>query len=115
MIYNEWLSGLKVGDKVMVAYDGIPSVSKVDKVTPTQIVVGNHRYSVKSGSVCGDTGWRTLHLEEPTEEALAEMRNRIRRDALRQTTWGYKHFTDEAITAIYNLVQTVKTVTEGAK
>ena len=73
---DDWLKSLKVGDEVLVSqgYHG-ESIRKIDRVTPTQFVIGNLRFNAKDGWGRGDYGWYRPMISEPTKEA----RDRIAR------------------------------------
>lgn len=66
---NEWLQNLKVGDEVFVG-SGSYGVSKaiIDKVTATQIAIGNRKYRKKDGYEIGSTGYSRPHLMPITDE-----------------------------------------------
>ena len=76
-----WLNGLKVGDEVAVHGRGFGdrvAVYKVEKLTPTQIVVRGDRYDKATGRERGASAYDRMSLEPVTEE----VRQKIRRDRL---------------------------------
>lgn len=63
---HEWLSSIKEGDTVAVggSFYGY-GLAVVDRVTPTQLVIGASRYRRKDGYRRGDSSWDTAHIERP--------------------------------------------------
>lgn len=77
----EWADALKPGDVVIVS-PGFgrdnDRLEKVDKVTPTQIVLAcGSRYRRKDGDLVGNNDrWSRWSIEEPTKEAVERIRKR---------------------------------------
>lgn len=69
---------LQVGDKVIVqggGYQNYQAVSKIDRLTKTQIVLKDgSKYGRKHGHRVGTSDWRSPHLIMYTEERAAEIR-----------------------------------------
>lgn len=72
--YSDWLAGLSVGDDVALdaGFSGY-SIAKVEKLTATQIVIGNSRYKRDSGRLIGASGYRVSFLKMPTDEVIASV------------------------------------------
>lgn len=79
ILETTWLQDLKAGDTVIVAgtdFHGNRTVGTVARVTPTQIIVGEERYSRETGRQRGDVvGWQRGWLLEATPERLAACRH----------------------------------------
>jgi hypothetical protein len=96
---HKWLEDVKVGDEVFASYGGGWSrqltLRKVERVTPTQIVVSGTRYRRKDGRVVGASTWTREWLQEATPELKAEVREEHRRrDVLAKINgvrWGDVH------------------------
>lgn len=84
---NEFLANLKEGSEVIADY-GYHSraLVRIDRVTPTQFVVGDRRFSRKTGHLCGERGFYRGSLAEATPEKadvivrktlLAKLRNML--------------------------------------
>lgn len=82
---ESWLQNLKAGDSVIVS-DGrvyMPDrIVCVTRVTRTQIVVSDIRYNRDTGYERGGSTWGAKFLVEPTQERLAEIRERHKRQRL---------------------------------
>lgn len=68
---------LKVGDKVVLVSRGLGKdkylLKQVDRVTKTQIVIGNSKYSRVNGFEIGYSGWYRDSLQMPTKDALKKV------------------------------------------
>ena len=68
---------LKAGDQVIIVMHGYPSSYNrctVDRVTNTQIIIGNSRYRRENGRRIGDDTWHSATLHEITPEMEERMR-----------------------------------------
>ncbi len=86
---DDWLKGVKKGDSVVrcSGYYG-KSVEKVDRVTPTQIVLETGgKYRKSDGNQVGGSGYHIAYITEPTAELLNEIRKKFLCDKLRQVAW----------------------------
>lgn len=63
----DWLSGLVTGSEVAVMARSIESIETVDRVTKTQIVVGNSKYRVSDGRRIGGDSWSYVRLVQVTQ------------------------------------------------
>lgn len=70
----EWLKSLRDGDEVCIGNDVI---SKVTRVTPTQIVTKYNRYSRSTGRKIGANGFQVSWLS-PVSDEMRERNLRIR-------------------------------------
>lgn len=86
---KEWLAGLKPGDTVIVSggYDRRDRARKVERMTPTQIVVGTSRYDRATGKLRGDSIY-FCRLCQPTPERVAQARTVELVETLRQVDWN---------------------------
>jgi hypothetical protein len=91
MTDKEWLANLKAGDEVAVRTGyGYPvyEVSEVDRVTPTQIVVGHWRYRKSDGCAIGHGGYSCHHLEFPSQEIRDAVERKELVHSLENTKWS---------------------------
>ena len=74
---TEWLAALKPGDAVIVCrgYRGDRSLSKVVRLTATQVLVGEsgERYRKKDGRAVAGDSWSRSWLKESTPELIKEI------------------------------------------
>ena len=69
----DWLNDLKPGDKAIRCSTGIgalDTVITVERVTPTQIIVGSDKYRKANGRRLGDSGWHSCWLQQATQERV---------------------------------------------
>jgi hypothetical protein len=66
---------VKAGDKLIAksGYYGAGNLVTVDRVTPTQIVIGSSRYSKASGRMMGDGNYNNFRVIAPTPKNLLEV------------------------------------------
>lgn len=84
---EDWLKSLAVGQKVIISTGNVyrgERLATVDRLTATQIVVGEHRFKRDSGWMIGGSRWETTWLQEPTPE-------RLKLIALRKAVAELKH------------------------
>lgn len=74
------LENLKVGDFVVVSGSLIigDELRRVERLTKTQIVVGNRRYRKKDGRLVGEGNWYYGFIKPATEKDIERI-NRIKR------------------------------------
>ena len=73
---GKWMDELKAGDEVIVSRGygaGSDSVEIITRATKTMIVVGQTRFSRKTGRMVGPSGWSSVRIGECTEEAKTEI------------------------------------------
>jgi len=61
---------IEPGDRVIVVQGGDLRIAKADRVTKTQVVVGNQRYRKSDGFLVGGNTWSTMHILLAEGEAL---------------------------------------------
>lgn len=117
LIMSDWLQNLKAGDEVIVRR-GLGHtrnyISTIDKVTPTQIVIGESRYNRTTGRRRGDTGWNSANLVEPTREALAIAREAARRElyTAKLRTMNWAALPADALEAILTMIKNAEQIKE---
>ena len=105
---NAWLQELVAGDTVVVDRNnrdrkqGSPGVSKVDRTTATQILIGTDRYSRRDGRLIGGCVWTCTYLIEATVDLLVKVRAQQLKcrsiNMLKSVDWGeYDAVTLEAV------------------
>lgn len=111
-----YLAGLRAGDVVAVTWNGIVIEKTVDRVTPTQVVIGNDRYK-RTARWSADLGY--LHgrrfsmdriltpesaaqrrAEQRRKEALREARDTLRSDLTLDTIPAMRAALDRAEAAL---------------
>lgn len=73
---NEWLEKLKASDTVIIRGNYNDALAAVDRLTATQIVIGNRRFNISNGYERGSDGWRRCRLAQATTEAVEKIRRR---------------------------------------
>lgn len=68
------LKDLVEGDEVLVTGMSHRHISKVDKVTKTQIIVNNARFRRDSGWQCGGDRWNVRKISVPTEKEISDVK-----------------------------------------
>jgi len=71
----EPLDDIKAGDRVIITHGGAcryDEIRVVDKVTNTQIIIGNSRFRRNGGSLIGAGTWDCVYLRHLTEEREKE-------------------------------------------
>lgn len=79
---NDWLKNLKVGDTVIASGRNFNRICTIDRLTKTQIVVGNLKYRISDGGLVGAGNWNYGSLHEPTEEFINNIKNTQKRNIL---------------------------------
>lgn len=64
------LDNIKAGDRVIVHSYGYLRVATVDRVTPTQIIVGHSKYRRKNGNAVGGGIWGADFISRAEGENL---------------------------------------------
>lgn len=102
------LKDLQVGDDVLVTGMSYRRISKIDKVTKTQIIVDNARFRIDSGWLCcGRDRWNLRKISVPTEKQIAE----IKEETLRQkliyaiSSFDFKRLSTDDLKQVYNIVK----------
>jgi hypothetical protein len=72
---DEWLQGLKPGDEVIVSNRWGKRIEKVERTTPTQIILPrNTRYHKSNGREMASRSWDKTRLQQPTPEDVTKIR-----------------------------------------
>ena len=101
------IKDLQVGDDVIVTGMSHRSIAKVDKVTKTQIVVGNIRFRRESGWQCGDNRWNVRRISVPTEKEISDIKEENFRKKLIYaiSSFDYKRLSTDELKQVYNIVK----------
>ena len=87
------LENLKAGDLVIVNgnIQDIKTLSKIDRVTKTQIVIGYHRYRKSNGCLVGAGDWQYSKIRPATDEDIERLNKVEQKNELlafiRQVAW----------------------------
>lgn len=66
---SDFFENLQAGDEVILQdSQGRTFLKKVEKTTPTQIIVGSVRFRKQNGTEVGGGSWYFSSLHEPTEQ-----------------------------------------------
>ena len=101
------LKDLQVGDDVLVTGMSYRRISKIGKVTKTQIVADNAKFRRGSGWQCGGDRWNLRGISVPTEKQIAE----IKEENLRKTliyaisSFDFKRLSTDELKQVYNIVK----------
>lgn len=76
---KDWLETIKAGDEVIVVNNYHQSVVRVDRTTPTQLVIGSIKYNRRTGRRVGADIWNTDSLSEATPEVVTKVREQMKR------------------------------------
>lgn len=104
------LKDLVVGDDVLVTGIYHRRITKVGKVTKTQIVVDNVRFRRNSGWQCGGDSWNRKSISVPTEKEISD----IKEENLRKTliysisSFDFKRLSTDELRQVYNIVKDKK-------
>lgn len=101
------LKDLVVGDDVLVRGMHRRRISKVGKVTKTQIVVDNARYRRDSGWQCGGDSWNRKSISVPTEKEISDIKEENLRETLIYAicSFDFKRLSTDELKQVYNIVK----------
>ena len=101
------LKDLVAGDEVLVTGMSYRRISKIDKVTKTQIVVDNARFRKDSGWQCGSDRWNFRKISVPTEKQIAEIKEENLRKKLIYTisSFDFKRLSTDELKQVYNILK----------
>lgn len=101
------LKDLVVGDDVLVTGMYHRRISKVGKVTKTQIVVDNARYRRNSGWQCGGDIWDRKNISVPTEKEISDVKEENFRKKLIYAirSFDFKRLSTDELKQVYNIVK----------
>ena len=104
---REDFKSLKAGDKVIINssfYDD--RVETIDRITNTQIVIGNSKFKRTNGWKIGDNIWNKTYLSIGTPEKIAEIEHKQRMNAIRSyITKHLSELNDTQLEAIYCVIK----------
>lgn len=101
------LKDLVVGDDVLVTGMYHRRISKVGKVTKTQIVVNNARFRRDSGWQCGSDGWNVRRISVPTEKEISDVKEENLRKTLIYSisSFDFKRLSTDELKQVYKIVK----------
>lgn len=104
---REDFKSLKAGDKVIIKstfYDD--RVETIDRITNTQIVIGNSKFKRTNGWQVGDSIWSKTRLLIGTPEKFAEIEHKQQMNAIRSyVTKHLSEFNDAQLEAMYRAIK----------
>ena len=101
------LKDLVVGDDVLVISRYYRRIAKVDKVTKTQIIVNNARFSRDSGWQYGGDSWNRKSISVPTEKEISDVKEENLRNTLVYaiSSFDFKRLSTDELKQVYNIVK----------
>ena len=101
------LKDLKAGDDVLVTGRSCRRITKIDKVTKTQIVVNNARFRRDSGWQCGGDRWNVRKISVPTEKEISEIKEETLRKKLifAISSTNFKYLPIAKLEQVYNIIK----------
>ena len=101
------LKDLKAGDDVLVTGRSCRRITKIDKVTKTQIVVNNARFRRDSGWQCGSDRWNVTRISVPTEKEISDIKEENFRKELLYAirSFDFKRLSTDELKQVYNIVK----------
>lgn len=101
------LKDLKAGDDVLVTGRSCRRITKIDKVTKTQIVVNNARFRRDSGWQCGGDSWSRKSISVPTEKEISDVKEENLRKTLIYSisSFNFKRLSTDELKQVYNIVK----------
>lgn len=101
------LKDLIAGDDVLVVGRSCRHIAKIDKVTKTQIVIGNTRFRRDSGWQCGGDRWNVRRISVPTEKEISEIKEETLRKKLifAISSSDFKHLSIAELEQVYNIIK----------
>lgn len=101
------LKDLIAGDAVLVTGRYHRHISKVDKVTKTQIIANNARFRRDSGWQCGSDRWDMKSISVPTEKEISEIKEEnFRKELLYAiSSFDFKRLSTDELKQVYNIVK----------
>ena len=104
--FSAWLAALKAGDTVAIPYGFCDhQLAKVTHTTTTQVHIGSTKYRRKDGRVIGGDCWSRNYIAEPTDEIIADIKERGLRRELADINW--KNQTADTLEAVLKLIPKV--------
>lgn len=101
------LKDLVAGDEVLVTGMSHRRIAKVDKVTKTQVVIGNTRFRRDSGWQCGSDRWNNKIISVPTEKQIVEIKEENLRKKLIYaiSSFNFEHLSTDELKQVSNIIK----------
>lgn len=101
------LKDLVAGDEVLVTGTFHRRITKIDKVTKTQIVIDNARFRRDSGWQCGGDSWNRKSISVPTEKEISDVKEEnLRKELLYAiSSFDFKRLSTDELKQVYNIVK----------
>lgn len=101
------LKDLVAGDEVLVVGISCRRIAKIDKVTKTQIIIGNARFRRDSGWQCGSDNWYKKIISVPTEKEILDIKEENFRKKLIYaiSSFDFKRLSTDELKQVYNIVK----------
>lgn len=101
------LKDLVAGDEVLVVGISCRRIAKIDKVTKTQIIIGNARFRRDSGWQCGSDSWYKKSISVPTEKEILDIKEENFRKKLLYaiSSFDFKRLSTDELKQVYNIVK----------
>ena len=101
------LKDLVAGDEVLITSRYYRRISKVDKVTKTQIIANNARFRRDSGWQCGSDNWDRKIISIPTEKEILDIKEENLRKSLIHTisSFDFERLSTNDLKQLYNIVK----------
>lgn len=101
------LKDLVAGDEVLVTGMSYKRITKVDKVTKTQIVVDNARFRRDSGWQCGSDIWNRRKIYVPTEKEISDIKEENFHKKLIYviSSFDFKRLSTDKLKQVYNIIK----------
>lgn len=101
------LKDLKAGDDVIVTGIFHRRIAKVDKVTKTQIIIGNARFRRDSGWQCGSDRWNVKRISVPVEKEISDIKEEnFRKELLYAiSSFNFERLSIDELKQVYNIVK----------
>jgi hypothetical protein len=100
------LENLNVGDLFAISYGyGSFRLARVERVTPTQVIVGTERFHKKNGSKVGvGSSWNPVRAFIPSAQKLKEIRRTLLEKSITSAWSKSKEYSDETVEQIGKLL-----------
>lgn len=95
---QSWIDALKAGDTVYFGDYDSGRLCRVDRVTATQVIIGELRFRRSDGRRVGADTWDRIRLLEATPERIAAIRRAALVMRIRRVSW--KDQPDDVLSAV---------------
>lgn len=113
---DEWLKAVGVGTEVAISSDfGYRSYRRavIERITPTQIVIGQSKYRRADGRKIGDGSWERSYLLEMTDDIRETIEVERLAQLIQKTNWRKRKIGD--LRAIAEILRADDRATEERK